>query len=107
MEKGRSLPKPTPKSSRVAAEDSDEDIDSIPVPLPLPSTTKTDLSDIEKVEKAYNLKQALLDKLESLSDSLPLNTLDELIDQLGGPAYVAELTGTVTGNMEFILEWQK
>ena len=81
-----------PKSTRVGApEDSDEDIDSIPVPLP--STTKTDLSDIEKVEKAYNLKQKLLDRLDALSDSLPLNTLDELIDQLGGTDYVAELTG--------------
>ena len=98
MEKGRTLPKSLclpksmPKSTRVGApEDSDEDIDSIPVPLP--STTKTDLSDIEKVEKAYNLKQKLLDRLDALSDSLPLNTLDELIDQLGGTDYVAELTG--------------
>ena len=76
-------------------EDSDEDIDSIPVPLA--SSVKTNLSDIEKVEKAYNLKQALLDKLEALSDRLPLNTLDELIDQLGGPDYVAELTGEMDG----------
>ena len=76
-------------------EDSDDDIDSIPVPLA--SSVKTNLSDIEKVEKAYNLKQALLDKLEALSDRLPLNTLDELIDQLGGPNYVAELTGEMNG----------
>ena len=78
-------------------EDSDDDIDSIPVPLA--SSVKTNLSDIEKVEKAYNLKQALLDKLEALSDRLPLNTLDELIDQLGGPNYVAELTGEMTGHL--------
>ena len=93
MEKGRpEKGRPTPKSTKGWAEaDSDEDIDSIPVPLP--STTKTELSDIEKVEKAYNLKQALLDRLEALSDRLPLNTLDELIDQLGGPDFVAELTG--------------
>ena len=88
MEKGRAKPKVT----RGAADDSDEDIDSIPVPLP--STAKVDLSDIEKVEKAYNLKQGLLDRLEALSDRLPLNTLDELIDQLGGTDYVAELTGS-------------
>ena len=78
-------------------EDSDDDIDSIPVPLA--SSVKTNLSDIEKVEKAYNLKQALLDKLEALSDRLPLNTLDELIDQLGGPDYVAELTGEMIGHL--------
>ena len=73
-------------------EDSDDEIDSIPVPLPTAART-ANLSDIEKAERAYNLKQALLDKLEALSDRLPLNTLDELIDQMGGPDYVAELTG--------------
>ena len=85
--------KASSKSVRRIAEDSDEDIDSIPVPLS--TNVKTNLSDIEKAEKAYNLKQSLIDRLESLNDRLPLNTLDELIDQLGGPDYVAELTGTL------------
>lgn len=33
----------------------------------------------------------LLDKLEKLAEDLPPNTLDELIDELGGPENVAEV----------------
>ena len=37
--------------------------------------------------------KTLLDKLEKLSPYLPGNALDELMDGLGGPDMVAEMTG--------------
>ena len=43
-------------------------------------------------EVCRTMKKELLDKLEILSRVLPPNTLDELIDDLGGPDYVAEVS---------------
>lgn len=42
------------------------------------------------------LKQDLLAKVRALGRELPVNTLDELIDQLGGPERVAEVSPTYT-----------
>ncbi|XP_032703008.1 protein strawberry notch homolog 2 isoform X3 [Lontra canadensis] len=45
------------------------------------------------LERVEQLKQDLLAKVRALGRELPVNTLDELIDQLGGPECVAEMTG--------------
>lgn len=43
------------------------------------------------MERAQQMKKDLLDKLDKLAEDLPPNTLDELIDDLGGPENVAEV----------------
>lgn len=47
---------------------------------------------MDAVERASAMKMELLDRLDKLSESLPPNTLDQLIDELGGPENVAEVS---------------
>ena len=46
---------------------------------------------MDAVDQACAMKQAILDEIEQFGDCLPPNTLDELIEKLGGPENVAEV----------------
>lgn len=51
-----------------------------------------DVSD-DSFEKASTIKEEMLQKIEELGEKLPLNSIDQLIHDFGGPENVAEMTG--------------
>ena len=53
--------------------------------------THCGLTPAEAKEKASAMKRELLEAISNLGDNLPANTLDELVDSLGGSDKVAEV----------------
>ena len=48
---------------------------------------------MDKVDRACAMREQIMAKIERLGEHLPANTLDQLIDELGGPTNVSEMTG--------------
>lgn len=63
------------------------------VPTTFQHFDKRKMNPAEITEALFNMKADLLTNIGNLGRNLPANTLDELIDQLGGPSQVAEMTG--------------
>lgn len=49
----------------------------------------------DAIDKAFQMKRELLERIELLGSKLPANTLDQLIDDLGGTDNVAEVSHVV------------
>ncbi|XP_051033383.1 protein strawberry notch homolog 2 isoform X2 [Phodopus roborovskii] len=77
----------------------DDDVVIVDAPM-LPTDDRGPLYPLQRdlqgpgvVERVERLRQGLLAKVRALGRDLPVNTLDQLIHQLGGPECVAEMTG--------------
>lgn len=49
----------------------------------------------DAIDRACSMKEELMERIERLGDKLPPNTLDQLIDELGGPENVAEVSSFI------------
>ena len=84
------------KSNRAVKNAATQDLSQRMDALSEKSTTS-----LTAIEQCSLWKQELLDKLEVVAPYLPPNTLDELIDELGGPEHVSEVWHEM---LEIILE---
>lgn len=60
--------------------------------LKMVTTTNIPASSSHSAAAVRQMREELLKKVELLSSHLPANTLDQLIDELGGPECVAEVS---------------
>ena len=69
-----------------------EAVPAEPSLLEMVTTTNIPASSSHSAAAVRQMKEELLKKVELLSSHLPANTLDQLIDELGGPECVAEVS---------------
>lgn len=88
------------KKKQESSDEEEEEVKMPIIPIPRPPSALEKKEDMlnrpppqEALDMASSIKDRLLAQIELLGANLPPNTLDQLIDELGGPENVAEMTG--------------